>query len=198
MADLKVEKATVESERRTVEADLGACAIWRSCWAPRTMTCSGISSSLSRCSRTRPPCSCSWQRRGHAHKRKRACREAVERAERPLAPRAGPHSKLSVRPAPKFGIGYGGPPATLTARGRRRALSDQAAQCCRVERTVIPARSKPRSCSRRSPVRSASGGNAHSGRSAPEAQRGGRIPRLRPFRPRGSCRPGRWCAAGGR
>jgi hypothetical protein len=50
LATLKVEKAAVEGERRTVEADLGPrCGIRRRCLAPRTMTCSGISSSLSRC-----------------------------------------------------------------------------------------------------------------------------------------------------
>ena len=33
LADLKVEKAAVESERRKVEADWGQSNIWRLCWA---------------------------------------------------------------------------------------------------------------------------------------------------------------------
>ena len=46
LADLKIEKAAV---RRKVGADLGPVKYLR-CSAPGMMTCSGISSSLSRCS----------------------------------------------------------------------------------------------------------------------------------------------------
>jgi hypothetical protein len=65
LADLKVEKAAVKGERRTVEADLGPVRYPATLLGPRMMTFCGISSSLSRRSSTRPRCSCSWQRRGH-------------------------------------------------------------------------------------------------------------------------------------
>jgi len=45
LADLKVEKAAVEGERRKVETDLRPVKYLATCWPPRTMKCSGISSS---------------------------------------------------------------------------------------------------------------------------------------------------------
>jgi hypothetical protein len=39
LADLQVEKATIDGERRTVEADLGPLRYLGRCWAPVTRMC---------------------------------------------------------------------------------------------------------------------------------------------------------------
>jgi hypothetical protein len=62
LAGLRVEKAVVGGERRTVEADLGPVRNMAPCYAPRTKTFCGISSSSWRCCSTRLPCCYSWQR----------------------------------------------------------------------------------------------------------------------------------------
>jgi hypothetical protein len=55
LADLKIEKAAVEGERRKVEADLGPVKYLR-CSAPRMMTCCATSSSWSPYSSREAPC----------------------------------------------------------------------------------------------------------------------------------------------
>src|SRR6266446_8525989 len=56
LADLKIEKAAVEGERRKVEADLGPVKYLRRWSAPRMMTCCATSSSWTPYSSREAPC----------------------------------------------------------------------------------------------------------------------------------------------
>ncbi len=64
LAGLKIEKAAVEGERRTAEADLGPVRYLATLIGQPTRWCSGGSSSSWRCCLTRPQCSCCLPRPG--------------------------------------------------------------------------------------------------------------------------------------
>jgi hypothetical protein len=77
LADLKIEKAAAESERRMVEADLGLVKYLATLFGQSTMWCCGGSSSLWRCSWIPPRCSCYWRRQRANSGLLRRCTVAV-------------------------------------------------------------------------------------------------------------------------